>query len=537
MYGIFFFVLLVILLGLHNFFVTTVIWKNKILSRKYTILPILASSWSVFFLFSFFGNIELYFILFAGHLCAVMCNLKIFTGSEDRGRLNKVILFYNVLGASVVFLRVLSGYGIDFTGFFSIISHTLTLSHSLFHMFNFSFLQIFYPTLFIPPILLNPRKSKRTLGRLVAKLVKGIAAYTILFIVLASIPAVLMISSFSGAPVFAEDYTRTPMKFGVKVNSFANEAETMGDWEILLSEEIEIAKELELDYLDIYVDRSYLQNASKYQRLEEGIRRIREEGFGVILACMGSPDWFFNPPSLKVHNTVMREDAVTLAALHPDYLILFVEPFARHNGMMLPHPLSVDEWVFIINETALKLKTIDENIKVAVAIAAAETEGLNLFQELQTSDLDAIGIDVHPFHIDMIDIVHEYSQSATPEKELWIFEFGMETYNFGEETQARYMSYLPCIASELQVTGIIQYDIMDNPQSQLGLVYSNGERKLGFYALKNAIERVRGKYSDFSEIAEEKQGDNWFFILILVLILMCVGLRRIRTHHNLPIVR
>jgi len=524
-YGVLFYILVVILLGLHNLYVTVAVWKRKI--RNLAVLAFLASViWSIFFLFSFFGNFNVYTILFIGYLCAVVYNFKIFTLSEDKGGITKVILFYNFLGASVVFLKMLSGHGIDFTGLFSGISHTLTLSHSLFEMVNFSFLQIFYPTLFIPPLLLNPKKSKRMLGRLEIKLVKAFACYVVVFFLLAAIPAAIMISSFSHIPVFAENYTKTPMKAGVKMNSFANEAEPMGDWEELLSKELQIARDLELDYLEFYVDRSYLEDDFKNQKLIEGLKRVKEEGFHVILACMGSADWFFNPPSIEVHNTTMREDALELARLHPDYLILFVEPLARHNGMMLPEPVSIEEWVAIINETASKVKMVDEEIKVSVTIAAADEVGLTLFKELQTSNLDAIGIDIHPFHADMIDVIYEYAQSAHT-KELWVFEFGMETYNFGEETQARYMSYLPQIASELQFSGVVQYDIMDNPQSQLGLVYTNGEKKLGFYAYKNAVERIRGNHSDFSPILKEKQKDNGIFVLILILIFSCLVLKRV----------
>jgi hypothetical protein len=223
----------------------------------------------------------------------------------------------------------------------------------------------------------------------------------------------------------------------------------------------------------------------------------------------------------------MRNDALELATFHPDYLIVIVEPLARHNGMILSEPVSVEEWVSTINETALQVKMIDENIKVAVSIAAAEQEGLNLFRNLQDSTLDAVGIDVHPSHLDMVDIIYEYAQSHHT-KELWVFEFGMETYNFGEETQARYMSYLPKIVSDLHFSGVVQYDIMDNPQSQLGLVYTNGEKKLGFYAYKNAIERIRGNHFDFSEVIQEKQKDNGIFVLILILVVSYAVLRRIK---------
>lgn len=527
-YGLFFYMILVIFVGLHNLHVVITIWKRK--KRDiFVFLAFFASIWSIFFLFGFFGNFNVYFVLALAHGCAVVYTVKALTISEDTGRLNMIIVVYNGLGAFVVFLKMLSGYGIDFTGVFSGISHTFTLSHSLFEMVNFFFLQIFYPALFIPPILINLKTSQRFFGRLEIKAVKAFAGYTVAFMVVAAVPAVIMLSSFADVPVFAENYHESPLKFGVKMNSFANEAEPMGDWEELLLKEIEIARELGIDYVDFYVDRSYIEDSVKKQRLEDGLKRVRDEGFGVILACMGSNEWIFNPPPLAVHNSIMREDALELAQLHPDYLIVVVEPLARHNGMMLQEPVSVKEWGSIINETALQVKMIDENIKVSVAIAAAEEDGLNLVRNLQTSTLDAIGIDVHPFHADMVDVLYEYAQITHSEKELWVFEFGMETYNFGEETQARYMAYLPKRASELQFSGVVQYDIMDNPHSQLGLVYSSGEKKLGFYAYKNAIERIRGNQPDFSTVLKDKQKENWIFFFVLVLIFSCTLLRKIKT--------
>ena len=530
LYGIFFYVVAVVVVGLHNLYTVILVWKTKEISRVIKILAFLASIiWSVFFLFAFFSNLNAYFILFIGYLCALVYTVKILNIS-GMYRFGKVILVYNIMGASIIFLKMLSGYGIDFTGIFSGISHILTLSHSLFEMVNFSFLQIFYSTLFIPPLLVNLEKPQRMITKIGDKMVKIMVGYAVISLVLLSIPAAIMISSFSDIPIYTEDYTQTPMKFGVKVNSFANEAEKMGNWEDLFLKELQIAKELHLDYLDFYVDRSYLEDSSKTQRLREGLTRTREEGFGIILACMGSPDWLFNPPSLEVHNQVMQEDALNLAQLHPDYLILVVEPFARHNGMMLEEPVSVEDWVTTINETASQVKMLDEHINVAVTIAAAEKEGLSLFQRLQRSNLDAVGIDVHPFHKDMINIMYEYAQ-CLHDKELWVFEFGMETYNFGEETQARYMCYLPKVASDLHFSGVVQYDIMDNPQSQLGLVYTNKERKLGFYAYRNAIERVRGSYFDFSEIIQEKRKDNGVLILILILLLLFLGLRKIKKRY------
>ncbi|MBU7017180.1 MAG: hypothetical protein HXS44_06690 [Theionarchaea archaeon] len=527
LYGIFFYVLAVIVIGLHNLYTAIVVWKAKEIKRIIVLAFLASIIWSLFFLFVFFSNSNAHAILFIGYLCALIYSVEVLNISTTR-RIGKVILIYNILGTSIVALKMLSGYGIDFTGIFSGISHTITLSHSLFEMVNFSFLQIFYPTLLIPPVLFNPKKSHRMLGKVGSIMAKIMVGYAITSLVLMCIPAFIMISSFSEIPVYSEDYRQTPMKFGVKVNSFANEAKNLGDWEELLLKELQIADELRIDYLDFYVDRSYLEDSLKNQRLREGLTRIREEGFGIILACMGSPDWLFNPPSLEVHNRVLQEDALKLAQFHPDYLIIVVEPLARHNGMMLKEPMPIETWVLMINETASKVKMLDENIKVAATIAAAEEEGLALFLKLQNSNLDAVGIDVHPFHADMIDIVYGYHHSVHT-KELWVFEFGMETYNFGEETQARYMSYLPKVASDLNLSGVVQYDIMDNPQSQLGLVYPNGERKLGFYSYKNAIEKVRGNHFDFSEIMLEKEKDNGILVLIAISIFSCVVLKRMKT--------
>lgn len=518
MYGAFFYVLFVLFLGVNNWAVAVSAWRKKSIM---TALAFCTSFiWSLLFFFSFFGNINLYFLLFIGYVCAVLYNVKIFI-LEDKGRLTKVILFYNGLGCLIIFLRVLSGHGIDFTGVFSGVFHTITLSHTLFEMITFFFLQIFYPTMFIPPILLN-QKPKRFISRVGTKAVKGIAVYAVVLILCLMVPAGVMISSFADIPVFEKEYAQAPVHFGVKVNSFANEAETMEDWEELLLQEIAIAKELDLDYMEFYVDKSYIDEMN--QQLGEGLNRVREEGFGIILGCMGSPDWLFNPVPLEEHNNTMRNDALALAAFHPDYLIVIVEPIARHNSMLLQNPLSVEEWVSLINGIALQVRAIDEHVKVAVALAATE-EGLTLFEALQTSHIDAVGIDVHPFHKDMVDIMYVYAHKA--QKELWVFEFGMETYNFGEETQAKYMGYLPKIASDLHFSGVVQYDIMDNPYSQLGLVYTTGEKKLGFYAYKNAIERIRGSQPDFSEMLKEKQKDN-MFMLILILIFSYLILRRIK---------
>ncbi len=523
--GIFVSLGLTVLISLYNLYIASTAWKKRGEIGKRSAFFAFGAGviWLSFFSVPLLLNISsptILFILFISYIFAITYNLKIFSHSEEKGKkISKLIIFYNLLGAAIIFLNFLAKAGIDFTGLASIINHTFTLSHTLFQMTNFFFLQIFNPVLFIPPVLLGMKKPEKIIEKALTNIVKIYVVYAVVFILIASIASIFMLSSFSKLPVFREDYQLTEMVFGSKILSFSNEAKGAGEWRKLLTNDIEVAKDLGLDYVDLYVDLSYIENPSKKQNLVEGVRIIKNSGLKTILACAGSEEWYMDKPSLEEHDRAMKNCAIELAKLNPDYVILFVEPNERHNALMLPEPYSPQAYRKLTEEIIAEIRKINNRTKTAITIATGNEESFEFFKELQNTNIDAIGLDIHPFTAGMIDVFYKYIKTANFEKEIWVFEFGIETQNFGEEIQARYMSLMPKLASDAGVTGVVQWEMLDNPQSQMGLVYQSGKKKLGFHAYKNAIERTQGNSYDYSRALKEKQVNNTFFLIIFLLIL------------------
>jgi hypothetical protein len=98
---------------------------------------------------------------------------------------------------------------------------------------------------------------------------------------------------------------------------------------------------------------------------------------------------------------------------------------------------------------------------------------------------------------------HDLYQSSSSTLEFWISEVGMESFNFGENAQAKFLGKVLSMASlpaEIDAAGICIVSMSDNIgitvdrgiTNHLGLIYFNGRKKKAFDAVTFAFGTIQG---------------------------------------------
>jgi len=272
-------------------------------------------------------------------------------------------------------------------------------------------------------------------------------------------------------------------------------------WNNELNNEIDLAKELQVTHLRYNIKSRVLNNNKSKQILDSGIALIQSQGLKVILAVSG--DLFFQKKEL-INN--IYSDAITFAQdYQPDYMVVYNEI----NGELLNNineASTLDDWLPAIANVTNKIKSLSPSTKVVSSLLATK----NGLSDLQTmlaynTSLDVISISFYPIFFGWrFNLLKEYStlfhQESSGEK-FWIGETGMETLNYGEEAQARYLAKVLDLAAkttELDADGVCIKSLIDNHgytiehgiTSHMGLVYFNGKKKKSFDAVKYAAEVI-----------------------------------------------
>ncbi|NHJ86627.1 MAG: hypothetical protein FK734_14265 [Asgard group archaeon] len=153
------------------------------------------------------------------------------------------------------------------------------------------------------------------------------------------------------------------------------------------------------------------------------------------------------------------------------------------------------------------IKSISPNTKI-VSTVLTVSDGLPVFEELLTNttlSLDAVGVVFYPVYFGWrLNKLREFAElygSVTTSKDFWISEIGMETLNFGEDAQAKFIAKMLSLASnpnEFNVSGIAIHSLKDNwgytldrgLVSHFGLVYYNDGKKKAFDAVSYAFGKI-----------------------------------------------
>ena len=272
-------------------------------------------------------------------------------------------------------------------------------------------------------------------------------------------------------------------------------------WDTELQNEIDLALELHATHLRYNIKSRALNNTNSKQILDTGITTIRNNGLKLILVASG--DLFFE---IKASINNIYNDAVTLAQdYQPDYLVVYNEL----NGELLNNVnefSTIEDWLPAIANISNKIKSISPTTKVVSSMLATRNSASD-FQKLidYNTSLDVISVGFYPIFFGWrFNLLQEYCSAfhqANTGKDLWIGETGVESLNYGEGAQARYLAKVLDLASksnELNADGICIKSLIDNHgytaekgiTSHMGLVYFNGRKKRAFVAVKYAAEVI-----------------------------------------------
>ncbi|NHK31430.1 MAG: hypothetical protein FK730_08770 [Asgard group archaeon] len=304
------------------------------------------------------------------------------------------------------------------------------------------------------------------------------------------------------------NYTLKPgMVLAVKGNAFTYydiNGNISRTWVDDLNKEINLAKELHATHLRYDVNSRGLINSLTRSRLATGLQDVKDEGLKLILTLIP------NQPQ-KMHdllNTIYLNSSYIAQNYQPDYIIICNEI----NGELQSYSTTIIEdqqWLSPIANFSNRIKTLNPSTKVGTSVLAVN-DGKDIFETLMinsTLNIDFVGINFFPVLFGWrSDILNEYStiaKDASSTVDFWISEIGMESFNFGEDAQAKYLAHIASLSSSLDdynADGLCIMSLIDNLGysteqgivSHLGLVYYNGRKKKAFEALTYAFSKIQG---------------------------------------------
>jgi len=534
--GIALFVVLLILVGLHNFRVAW-IWGSyarrarrsggspwRVLSG--TIGTMLTGLlWAPMFLFLFTDAAPLFF---ATGLVAVALSILQFKERGLRDPSRYFLPIYNVLVALYALAIWVAVANIDPLGGGGLVLHSFSRSTGLFQEVEISFFAGFVPVFALPPILPEPRiggwllpqgrpddfaRTAPALSRLRRWKNRGVSLMSVilaLFVISSTLLQMVLlpvsansVAGFDDLPSAAsETYGHHPgFHFAITGAAFTDTTAPPADWQSVVQREIRLAIELNVSYLRYDIQEEMLQNSQGLADLNQSITMIKSVGLGVILSPFGYQSWGTTRPSVAALNSTIQNESLFLVEnFHPAYLFPFYEP----NGQVqvnLGYALPTSEWLGMIAVTAAKVKSVSPATKILIEIAD-NSQGLSLAQGLtKMPNVDAVGFDLYPGSVSDMSDVNPYAalMAENPHYEFWISEMGMDSTQFGTDAQAKFIAKAVSEAStNWNASGVCVWGLEDNVGlglnffrlDGLGIVTESGTPKPAFYAYQTAIAAV-----------------------------------------------
>src|SRR3990170_4637264 len=445
--------------------------------------------------------------------------------SGVRGKRDLLLPFYNAAGTAFLATWALQESGGD-VGPLGLLVHALTRDVATFQTLHFYPLAGFLPIFLFPPVLAKPKAfrpraaaaaipeyhspaiSRRRLvargARVVSRAVGLWSIYTVVVLLVFAVPSLQAISGFHALPApgdaaYAIDENLT---FAVVLGSLTDVVAPPPNYQDLVRREVLLAARLRVDAVRFDVKTELLESPEGLAALDWAIAELRGQGFRIILSPFGRDAWAAVKPTFESLNGTIHDDAVRLAQrYHPEWLFPFFEP----NGQVqinLGRAMPTSAWVGAIEATAADVKAASATTRVLVEVADGP-QGPELFDALLrgSADVDAVGFDLYPGSAGDLSRIDAYDAlaRAVPGKEFWISEFGVETVQFGEEAQARFISSIVSGATiRWSVSGLCLWALEDGTGlgmspyllSGLGIVTYAGRLKPGFLAYESAIAVV-----------------------------------------------
>ncbi len=275
------------------------------------------------------------------------------------------------------------------------------------------------------------------------------------------------------------------------------------NWEDKLIEELQWAKQIHATHIRYDIETSVLSRNESRVILDNGFQIVKDGGLELIICLLGQYEF----TKQDYFNTIYEDASLVTDRYEPDYLIVYNEM----NGELfsnLGEAATYDELITELSNVTNRIKFLDPSVNVATSVLAV-SDGLIVFEKLLNTSVpvDIVGVDFFPLFFGwrtsvLLKYAEIYEQSGSS-KDFWLSEFGMESLNYGEEAQARFLAKILSMASDpsgLNVDGLIIRSLIDNLgftaergiTSHFGLIYFNGRKKKAFEAIKFGFGQILG---------------------------------------------
>jgi len=290
---------------------------------------------------------------------------------------------------------------------------------------------------------------------------------------------------------------------GSVFSTFNSEGNVSSNWSEQLDEEISLAKELAATHLRYDLPSNALQNNYTKAVLSQGFQRIKAEGLKLILNVEGQ----FSSTKEPLFSLLTNDSRYIALHFQPDYMIIFNELNGKVQSLTT-ELLTKEELFNALQNTSTLIKNISPPTKVVSTLLALRS-GFELFQKLLTNstlNIDVVGITYYPIFFNWrFNLLHQYGllyNSTNTTKGFWLSETGVNSFNFGETAQERYLVNILSLgstSSALNLSGICIATLFDNAGltinngviRHLGLVYYNGKKKKAFEAVGFAFKKIQ----------------------------------------------
>ena len=474
-----------------------------------------------------FGSLKS--LLLGAYILAVAESSLVLATSGWRSRRDFAIPLYNIAGSLFLASWASQEVGVDVASLGGLFLHALTRDVALFQTFTFNLLAIFVPIFLFPPLLSKPKalafgpraavvvpmyvspflashRSLDLVARAFSRLIGFWSAYVVVALIAFAPLAFASLGGFYALPPASSAKYRidTNVSFAIVLGSLTDVRSAPADYQLIIDREVHLAAALRVHYVRFDIKTELLNSTDGLAALDWAVVRLRGQGFGLILSPFGADSWLANHPSFAELNRTLHDESVFLASRYqPEWLFPFYEP----NGQVqlnLGHAMPTSVWMGAIEATARDARAATPTTRILIEISDG-AQGPELFEAVAKSvaPIDAVGFDLYATSVSDLDKVNAYDaiHRQNPGKAFWISEFGMETIQFGQEAQARYVAaVVERSTTQWTVRGLCLWALEDNTgvgmspflTSGLGVTTYDGYVKPGFIAYQTAIAAVRG---------------------------------------------
>jgi len=318
-----------------------------------------------------------------------------------------------------------------------------------------------------------------------------------------SFQSISIMSSYSPyihySPVIA---ARADFEFGVALHTASFYSDLPSNYLEGFHNELDALKDLNVSLARIDLKYELVKNYTS--ELQNIINELHSNGIKIMLAAYGygSQYWRIQSVSFENYTKTIHDEAVAIInILHPDYLLIYPEPYGFSTAYIDPQEtIKMDDWITKINETSNYLHNLTNTTKIGINLSVfafdvdywkSIGENVTLFTKIwNETTVDFVGLDFYPFRGTELDLNNFLELVTNSTKEFWMTEFGISPLIYGERIQAGALTrVLEQCLNEYRIKGFIYFSLVDNSYAanSMGLVAETGYKRLAYNKYKEII--------------------------------------------------